>query len=357
MTDAQPREGWIVMPAHNEERSLPATVGALASFLRDAVPSVARFVVLVVDDGSTDRTAEVMGELAREYAAPGFSVRCLSLLRNFGHQAALKAGLQSAAESADFAVTMDADGEHPIEVIPELIEIWRAGAAIVHTVRRPDRRLGIHKRATSYVYYKALRGLSGLPIEPGMADFKLWDGDLLRQIQSALPGCGSTRVFAVWLAPGTPRVSYTQRVAAGRVSRFTSRKQWSLALDGLTRFSDLPLRSALFIGLVSMLFAGGLIADAAYAVASGRAVPGWASTLIALAVFCGLQSFSFGILSEYLLRNWFRRALPAYVLKRRQARVSESSAVMLPHLHAKRPVVREPEAECVRAEGSANGRT
>ena len=242
----------------------------------------------------------------------------ISLTRNFGHQAAVVAGMLHASPTADFVITMDADGEHPLTLIPELVARWKEGAPIVHTARRPDKRLAFMKRAASAGYYWLFARLSGLAVAPGMADFKLWDGDLLRQVAPALPHCGSTRAFASWLAPRAPVVAYDQHVVEGRRSRFTSRKMWSLAAGAIVRYSDLPLRFSILVGLVALLFAATLTAFVLWAVFTGRTVPGWASIILTITIFGALQSFAIGILGEYLLRNWFRQSLPKFVVQNKR---------------------------------------
>jgi dolichol-phosphate mannosyltransferase len=307
----------VVVPAFDEEAGLGGFLRSLAAELREiAAERELAFTVLVVDDGSSDRTAEVVEDLAR-HDEPALAFRVLSFSRNFGHQAALVAGLAHAAPDADFVVTMDADGEHPVELVPELVARWSDGEDLVHTARRPAAAVGAWKRLTSDAYYRLLAAASGIVVSPGMADFKLWGGDLLRQVAPFLSTCGSTRVFAAWLAPHAPVVRYEQKVATRR-SRFTQRKMWSLALRGLVRYSDVPLRLASVVAACAFLFAATLSVFALWASITGRTVPGWSSLMIALAVFSGLQSLSLGILGEYLLRNTFRQALPQFVLRRRR---------------------------------------
>jgi dolichol-phosphate mannosyltransferase len=323
-----PHQGFIVIPAYNEEAALPAFVGDLADFLeRQTQGGRFEFTVLIVDDGSADGTGTAIDALARAHAVKPIVVRKLSLLRNFGHQAALIAGMLEAAGSADFVITLDADGEHPFGNIADLIACWLAGESIVHTRRRPHRGLSPVKRVTSALYYWLLRWASGLRIAAGMADFKLWDGDLLREIRTVLPHCGSTRAFAVWLAPDAQVIDYDQNVVKGRVSRFTSRKMWSLALSGVVRYSDLPLRFSTMVGLAALSFAAVLAAFVIWAVATDRTVPGWASTMLAIASFGGLQSFAIGILGEYMLRNWFRQSLPTFVVSPRRRNFEAPAAV------------------------------
>jgi dolichol-phosphate mannosyltransferase len=238
--------GVVVVPAYNEEQALPAFLPCLVDYLAAHVCSSDTEVsVLVVDDGSTDGTAGVLERLAAQHEAGPVRVRFLSLTRNFGHQAAVIAGLLDASATADFVITMDADGEHPVALLAELVARWHAGAPIVHTARRPNARLGLPKRVASAAYYWILARLSGLAVGPGMADFKLWDGDLLRQVAHALPNCGSTRALASWLAPRAPIIAYDQNVVEDRRSRFTARKMWYLAIGSIVRYSSsAPSRSS-----------------------------------------------------------------------------------------------------------------
>jgi glycosyltransferase involved in cell wall biosynthesis len=307
-------EGWLVMPAFNEEQGIAAHLDSVRQFLSAyGAEAGVRFVILVVDDGSSDRTRERVRSMVHAFSDAGTSLRLLPFVRNFGHQAALVAGLVEASKSADFAITLDADGEHPLSLIPALVDAWRAGSPIVHTVRRPHQELGWLKRRCSSLYYSLLSRVSGVRIRPGMADFKLWDGTVLREVRSFLPSCGSTRVFASWIAPMATAIEYDQRVVPGRISRFTLRKNLSLALNGVIRYTDAPLRLSLAMSVFAGVVAAGHSLFVLWASIEGLVVPGWASIVIIVAFFGALQSFSIGILGEYLLRISFRSSLPRFV--------------------------------------------
>jgi dolichol-phosphate mannosyltransferase len=307
-------EGWIVMPAFNEEVGIASHLDAVSQTLSAYGERAGiRFRLLVVDDGSVDQTGPRVLSMEEALARAGTPVRLLSFLRNFGHQAALVAGLVEASTSADFVVTLDADGEHPTSLIPALVDAWRAGSLIVHTVRRPHRELGWLKRRCSALYYSLLSRASGVRIRPGMADFKLWDGAVLREVRSFLPSCGSTRVFACWIAPHAAAIEYDQRVLPGRRSRFTFRKNMSLAMNGVIRYTDAPIRLSLAMSAFAGLVAAGHSAFVVWAVLNDLVVPGWATIVIIVAFFGALQSFSIGILGEYLLRITFRDSLPRFV--------------------------------------------
>lgn len=307
-------EGWVVMPAFNEEQGITAHLENLSRLLGEyGARENIRFTLLVVDDGSADATSERVRALGTALTRAGTPLQLISFVRNFGHQAALIAGLLRAAEHADFAVTLDADGEHPVSLVPSLVEAWRAGSPIVHTVRRPSHELGWLKRRCSALYYSLLTRVSGVRIRPGMADFKLWDGRVLREVRSFLPTCGSTRVFAAWVAPGAVAIEYDQHVVPGRVTRFTLRKNLSLALGGMVRYSDAPLRLSLAMSAFAGVVAVAHSLFVLWATLEDRVVPGWASIVIIVAFFGALQSFSIGVLGEYLLRITFRSSLPRFV--------------------------------------------
>jgi dolichol-phosphate mannosyltransferase len=307
------------MPAFNEAEGIKAFLGRMVSFLEaHAKDSLAGLVwrLIVVNDGSRDETAARLAEAARDISTPLVQIEPVSLIRNFGHQAALLAGLRTAvSRRAAFVITMDADGEHPMDLIPELVSYWRKGALLVHTSRNPDPRLSRFKGASSNLYYTLLRWLGRLEIRSGMADYKLWDGKLLHGVRSFLNTCGSTRAFASWLIPEAPVVRYDQDVIDGRQSRFTLRKMLSLALSSLVRFSDFPIRLAFYIGLSALILGTVLFVFAITAFFMGKVIPGWTSIVALVVFFGGVQSMLLGIYGEYFLRNLFRANLPMFVIE------------------------------------------
>ena len=321
--------GCVVTPAYNEADGITNFIHRLADALQPLLSQGVEMTAIVVDDGSRDGTSDVVRTLTGHARVRGLRVELVSLARNFGHQGALIAGMTHAMPHADFVVTMDADGEHPPELISALVEEWRRGSLMVHTVRDTAVQLPMLKRWTSAAYYRLLAQVSGLDISPGMADFKLWDGQLLRDVAPMLHRCGSTRAFAAWLLPEAPKVPFAPRVIPGRVSRFRLSQMLRLGLDGLVRYSDAPLRLSTAIGFLALAFGVVLSVYALWASATGRTVPGWSSTIIAVALLGGLQALSIGILGEYLLRNWFRASLPRYIVNRRRSATC-GSKVLLP---------------------------
>jgi glycosyltransferase involved in cell wall biosynthesis len=302
----------IVTPAFNEAAVLPDFVDALLA-LRREVSATIDVRALIVDDGSSDGTADILRRTAD--AHPGV-VAYLSLTANAGHQAALSAGLCHVGPWPDAVVTMDADLEHPMPVVRELVAAWRQTRAIVvHAIRRPTRELPLLKRLFSALFYRVTSALTGLSLATGQADFRLWDAAVLRSVMDYLPHIGSLRVFAAWLPGPKASVFYDQHVRSDRTSRFTFRKNYELAAISIVRFSHVPLRIISGIGLVGLIFAVTYGVYIAVETARGNTVPGWSSTVLTVMTMGCLQLLAFGILSSYLRRLVFTRALPPWVIR------------------------------------------
>ena len=302
----------IVSPAFNEAVVLPEFIEAVLA-LRQELSQTADVRVLIVDDGSTDGTAKLLRKAADEHAdCLGF----ISLTANAGHQAALIAGLCHAGTWPDAIVTMDADLEHPMEVVKQLLQAWReTDAIVVHAIRRPTRDLPVLKRLPSALFYRVTSALTGLNLSLGQADFRLWDATVLRSVADYLPHIGSLRVFAAWL-PGTKvSVQYDQRVRGERTSRFTFRKNFELAATSIIRFSHFPLQAITGLGMLGLTFALVYGAFIDVEASRGNTVPGWSSTVLTVMAMGCLQLIAFGVLASYFRRLVFARDLPPWVVR------------------------------------------
>lgn len=319
--------GSIVVPAFNEEEGIEAFLSDLKSnLLHYSQKFDVNFRVIVVDDGSTDLTSYKINTLIQEnFFGNSLNLNLITLTRNFGHQAALITGLREAALIADFVITIDADGEHPIILIPELIQEWLNGHDIVHTQRIADERLPVFKKLSSFLYYHIINYVSNVDIKPGMADFKLWDGSLLKQVRDFLPECGSTRIFASWVFSSGAIIKYQQNFIEGRVSRFSFTKMLRMGLGGLFRYSDWPLRFAMIFGLIMTFLSCCLAAFAVSSYFLEKTISGWTSLVVLVSFFGGVTSLLIGLLSEYLLRFSLRTRFPFSItsnkLKRTAVRI------------------------------------
>jgi dolichol-phosphate mannosyltransferase len=302
----------IVTPAFNEAAVLPELLEAVLT-LRRELSSTADVRLLVVDDGSIDATAAI---LAREADVHPECVAYLSLTANAGHQAALIAGLCNAGAWPDAIVTMDADLEHPMSVVTQLVDTWqRTGAIIVHAIRRRHSELPILKRLLSTLFYRVTSAVTGLNLASGQADFRLWDAQVLRSVADYLPHIGSLRVFAAWLPGRKASVEYDQYIRGDRRSRFTLRKNYELAATSIIRFSHVPLRTITVLGLLGLTFAVVYGVFIAVQAARGNTVPGWSSTVLTVMAMGCLQLIAFGVLASYFRRLVFSRDLPPWVVR------------------------------------------
>lgn len=277
----------IVIPAYNEERNLDVLHANVREVL-DATVGPGEWELVVVDDGSVDRTWDAIDALA----ARDGRVRGVRLSRNFGHQAALLAGV--AAARGDAVVMMDADMQHPPAVLPQLVRKWREGAQVVHAVRRDPPDLSWFKRTTSRFYYRLFSFLSGVAIEPGSADFCLLDRKVVDELLKFEEEGLFLRGLVHWVGYATASVSFTPGERHAGATKYSLRRMLSLGWHGVSSFSLVPLRVGIAIGLASSTLA---FLGVAYAIVGkwldDDAIPGWASSV-------AISSFLFGVLFVFL---------------------------------------------------------
>jgi dolichol-phosphate mannosyltransferase len=301
----------IVCPAYEEEAVLPVFHERLGQAIRP-VAGEYRIEILYVDDGSRDRTLDVLRELAQS----DLRVRYLSLSRNFGHQAALTAGLEHAC--GDVVVSLDSDLQHPPDLIPLLLARWREGYDVVLTERTDGPEVGWFKRFTSQHFYRILQRLSDTEVRPACADFRL----LSRAAVDALLRLRETHRFlrgmVNWLGFRVASVPYQVAPRAAGVSHYTLRRMLRLAGDGILSFSRVPLQLPAYAGLGSvglgLLYALGT----AGAALAGSSMSAWPVHLLLIVVLVlgGLILCAIGIVGEYVGRIYEQvKQRPIYLLK------------------------------------------
>jgi dolichol-phosphate mannosyltransferase len=281
----------IVLPAHNEEAALPLVVPAI---LAAAAPHDVE--LLVIDDGSGDGTWNVVQQLAGRHAG----VTGIRFTRNFGHQAAILAGLLAAR--GDAVIVMDADGQHPPALVHTLLERWRDGYQVVQAIRTPESERGL-KGVFSRLFYRVLHSLSGVDVPAGSADFRLLGRPVVDTVLRSAGHLLFLRGLVPYLGYDTAYVPFTAppRVA-GRTS-YTWRRMLRLSLDGLLSFSVVPLRMAIAVGfVVSFVSFAYLIYTLVIWWTVSGVVHGWASTVGMLSLLGGIQLVTLGVVGEYLGR-------------------------------------------------------
>jgi dolichol-phosphate mannosyltransferase len=304
----------IVVPVHNEEPALPLLLARLRECARDWQED---YEIVFVDDGSTDRSYAALVEAARGDPR----LRVVKLTRNFGHQAAVSAGLASVR--GDATVIMDADLQDPPEVIPRFLEEWRRGHKVVYGIRT-HRKEGLFKRAAYSLFYRALHRISDIRIPRDSGDFCLMDREVI-QILNGMPEqvrfVRGLRAYAGFSQVG---VRYERAArAAGRES-YTLPRLFRLAADGLFGFSMFPLRLASYLGfliaLPSFLLVLFFIAQRIFSFrVFGRdatEVPGIATLAIGLFFMGGLILIMLGIIGEYLGRIYIEvKGRPPFIVE------------------------------------------
>jgi polyisoprenyl-phosphate glycosyltransferase len=295
----------VVVPAYNEEHNVEAIYTAVRSALSG--PEIAE--IIFVDDGSTDRTSERV----RNLRASDPFVRLIRFGRNFGHQAALLAGLETARGSA--VMMLDCDLQHPPELLPRMIEAWRAGAKVVQMVRLQNEGANPFKRITSGLFYRFLNLLSETPVTHSAADYQLLDRSVVEAVLGFKDRHPFLRGIVAWLGFPATRIEYIAPPRAAGASGYTLRKMLTLSVQAITGLSSKPLRFSFYLGLLTALFCLVYALFAIGALAAGLTVPGWTSVIVAVTFLGAVQLVSIGILGEYIARvHEQTRGVPRYVI-------------------------------------------
>lgn len=299
-----------VIPAYNEALNLPIVLPAIWQQLRVMTD---QFEIIVVNDGSSDNTFEVVCELAMRY--PG--IVALDLSRNFGKEAAMTAGLEGSA--GDVVLLMDADGQHPVALLPTMLQKWQEGVDVVYAIRRSrnDQSL-LHATLTGWFYWLVNWG-SRVKIPRDAGDFRLMD----KQVVEALVALPERNRFMkglyAWVGFSNLALDYEPLPRQQGVSNFGLLGAFRLALTGMLAFSTVPLRlltlSGLLLSLASMLYIAWVFVEYFY---WGIHVPGYATLVVSIMFLSGIQLLALGIMSEYVGRIYDEvKRRPLYLLRQR----------------------------------------
>ena len=303
----QPRYS-IVVPVYNEEHALPELGERLVAVMdRLDAPSE----VILVDDGSEDRSlAEIRALSTRD---PRF--RGVELSRNFGHQVAITAGIDLAV--GDAVVVMDADLQHPPEVIEELVERWREGYEVVYAVRADRAGEPRLKRTTARLFYRALGRLADIDVPADAGDFRLADKRALDAFRSLRETNRYVRGMFSWIGFRQTGVPYRYEERVGGESKYTTKRMTQLAGNALTSFSSAPLRFALHLGfVVASLSILAAVAAVIANLAGAFTVPGWTSLVFVTSFLGGVQLFILGVVGVYLSRVFEEvKGRPLYIVR------------------------------------------
>ncbi|HEY8000648.1 MAG: glycosyltransferase family 2 protein [Vicinamibacteria bacterium] len=294
----------VVAPLYNEEDTV-------AEFHRRVVAAVGAlpFELVLVDDGSTDRTAQLLAGIA----AADHRVRVITLSRNFGHQAAITAGLDHAR--GDATVMIDADLQDPPELIGEMLEHWREGSDVVYAVRRERAGETRVKLATARWFYRLFSRVAQVDLEPNAGDFRLLDRRALDALNSMRERDRFLRGMTVWVGFRQTSVTYERDPRFAGETKYTLRRMLRFGLDAISSFSNVPLQAATVLGFVFSAVAFLAIPVAIGFRIAGEFVPGIATVLLAVLLLGGIQLITVGIIGEYLGRVYDEvKRRPLYIV-------------------------------------------
>jgi dolichol-phosphate mannosyltransferase len=298
----------IVVPVYNEQETIAELLQEVRRVF-DLLPY--SYVMTLVDDGSTDETLAVV----KCFAARDARIKFISLSRNFGHQAALKAGLDKV--HGDCVITMDGDMQHPPKKIPDLLYYWEEGYDVVYTIRKEAKaRPGYFKRKTSDIFYRVMNRLADLDVEKGSADFRLMDKKVADELKNFKEHELFYRGLVKWMGFKQIGIEYEPAARHAGRTKYTVMKMIRFALQGITSFSTQPLYFAAYLGLTFSLSSLLYIPYAFISYYFGRAVNGWTSVVVIITFFGGLQLCILGIIGLYLGKVFMQgKNRPLYIIK------------------------------------------
>ncbi|AZA76473.1 glycosyltransferase [Chryseobacterium sp. G0186] len=300
----------IVIPAYNEEGNV-AMIHQKIKAVFDGLSNY-DFEIIFVNDGSRDNTQQKLEELSSTYD----EVRFIEFSRNFGHQPAVKAGMDNAQGNA--VISMDGDLQHPPELIPEMIKKWEEGYDVVFTVRTYPKEISLFKRKTSDLFYKLLSSLSDVNLtKGGGSDFRLMDANAVEVMRKFNEDDLFLRGLTSWMGFKQIGIDFTASERLSGESSYNLKKMFTFAFTGITAFSVKPLYLAAYLGF--LFSAISIIGYGVYVIHSFIAhteISGWASLIMTMVFFGGLQLIIMGIMGIYLGKIFKQvKDRPNYIIK------------------------------------------
>jgi glycosyltransferase involved in cell wall biosynthesis len=299
----------IVAPLFNEEGNVAELVRRLRA-AADGAPGVDGYEIVLVDDGSTDRTVELL----RGHAAVDPRLVIVRLSRNFGHQLAATAGLD--VSRGDAVVLIDADLQDPPELIPAMVERWLSGFDVVYAVRRKRKGESRFKIWTARLFYRTTQRLTKVAIPVDAGDFRLMSRRVVDALKVIRERHRFIRGLVSWVGFPQTALEYDRDERYSGESKYPVSKMLRFAIDGITSFSDVPLRFASYFGFVvsGIAFVVGIV-EIGLRIFTGYNLPGYTSTIFAILFLGGVQLIGIGILGEYIGRIYEEiKGRPLYLL-------------------------------------------
>ena len=299
----------IVIPSYNEATNIDVLVNALNETVSNLNYD---FNFFFVDDGSSDDTIAILREKSKLQS----NIFYVELSRNFGHQNALKAGIDLVKNDADAIISMDGDMQHPPKIIPKLIQKWEEGYEVVYTIREEDKKLSYFKNKSSNMFYGLMNKLSDIKFEPGTADFRLIDKKVAQVFSDFNENELFIRGIINWVGFKQFAINYEPNERFSGKSKYTFGKMMRFAIQGITSFSTKPLSMAIILGIsLSVLAFIFYIGYVIYSIYYGHVISGWASVITTVVFFGGLNLVVLGIIGVYIGKLFMQsKGRPNYLI-------------------------------------------
>lgn len=296
----------IIICCYNEYTNIPTVVDAIHKVMDGTDYN---YEIIAVNDGSSDGTQELLEKMCEKDEHLFY----LEFSRNFGHQNALKAGLDYARGNC--IISMDADMQHPPRMLPQLIKKWEEGYDIVYTRRQEDKSLSSGKRKSSKWFYRIMNSVSDIKLEEGVADFRLMDRRAANVLVNIKGGDLFIRGIVHWMGFKQYAIDYMPDKRLSGQTKYTLKKMLAMAVNGILSFSTKPLYVALYLGFGIALLSLLCIPYAFISYFTGHVKTGWMSLILTVSFLGGLQLFILGIIGMYIGRIFVQtKGFPPYIV-------------------------------------------
>jgi len=298
----------ILIPVYNEEGNVPAITKAVQEIFKDLNFN---FEIVFVNDGSADNSLSII----KETASTQNNIFYISFSRNFGKDNALLAGFKYS--NGDAIITIDADMQHPPEMIPQMLELWEQGNDVVYTHREDkNEHASNFNQLSSKMFYRLVNNLSDIELEDGIADYRLLDRKVVDVFNNLHEDRPFFRGLVKWVGFQQIAIPYTPNPRIAGESKYSNRALTRLALQGITSFSVKPLTIAIYMGLTFSVLSTLYIPYVLISLYKGYAISGWTSIIVTIAFFGGLQLMILGILGIYLGKLFMQsKQRPHFIVK------------------------------------------
>ena len=297
----------VVVPCFHEENLIEPLLERLIPVMKELKE---RFEIVMVDDGSSDATSDQIRLMMKKYT----EIKLLRLSRNFGKEIAISAGLDHACAQA--VIIIDADLQHPPELIPEFVAAWRRGFDVVYGIRRSRQDESLIKKLFARSFYWLLKRTGEIPIPTDAGDFRLIDSKVAEALCSLPERNRFMKGLYAWVGFRQTGIVYDVSTRSSGQSKYNFWRLWKFALDGLTAFTTVPLKIWTYVGAIVAMSA---VTYATYEIVRtlvmGKDVPGYASLIVSVLLLGGLQLISLGIIGEYMGRIFIEvKGRPQYLI-------------------------------------------